>query len=515
MEHLLLYFSIAASVIAIVIVATIGIKAVRKKDVEDSTSFFLSNTSISKSEVVSTLVSTNTALALIVFWFSYLGWFYGLGVAFWLSLFWIMGLELFAFYQSKWKSFPTPNSDNNKVKYQTLHDYVTMNKGNAARRALAIVSILSFILMMTVELTRGIRVLDFDSSNPTTIDKDIIGFIVLIGAGIYAAIGGLKSVIKTDKIQWVITLVALFLALVISIRGIVGESGLFGIVFFPENISLKSFFLIPSQPYLIIGSAFSWSFWFIVTMDMWQRAAAAREIQIVTKKTRLILYPWFIFLTLTSVLIGVFVRVKLSGQLGLTFPAVNFLEILSNGIFDIKFVDYALFIIIFTGFITAMVSTLDTYFVAVSHSIYRDISQRSKNGIVEFERFSRLIVVFITFGIAVAIFPLFLLVSHSALSINSLLYLATSLPFVLLPAILFSAGKSKENNSIPLIFSVVLGLIATSIIIYFVLWKISNSTPEAIGQWYNIMYLAPMIASLCSLVGYGFGYIVKLIKKQK
>ncbi len=514
MENLLLYLSLIVSLIVIAIMIYIGIKAVNRSDTNTSTSFFLSEEPISKNEVVSTLVSTNTALALIVFWFSYLGWFYGLGVAFWLSLFWIMGLEIFALFQKRWNSFPSPESSDNTVKYQTVHDYITMNNGNLARKFLAIVSILSFTLMMTVELTRGIRIIDFKTGTNHALDKDIIAFVILVGAGLYAAIGGLKAVIKTDKIQWVITSIALVIAFIVSISGIIGSSGLFGIVFQPENISLKSFFLLPSQPYLIIGSAFSWSFWFIVTMDMWQRAAAARQIQIVTKKTRLILYPWFVFLTFTSVLIGVFVRVKMNGNFGLTFPAVDFLTILSNGITKSYIFDNVLFILIFVGFTTAMVSTLDTYFVSVAHSIYRDIGKRDEQDANSI-RFSRIIIVFITFGIAVAIFPMFLLVSHSAFSINSLLYLATSLPSVLLPPILISAGRNKKNQAIPLISSVVLGLAGTIVIIYYVLWQLSNASPQEMGKWYNIMYLAPMIASACSLTGYFIGLIIRYLTKKQ
>lgn len=502
MDNLLFYSGLAASVVVTVLLAILGVRGVKKDDSKTETTFFLLPKALSQSELIATLASTNTALALIVFWFSYLGWLYGLGAAFWLSICWIAGLELFAAFQKRWTDFPSVQ-DNGEVKYQTLHDYISPVKGNWARRLLALVSIVSFTLMVTIELTRGMKIIDLVPQSDNTTIRDLVGFLIILSAGIYSAYGGFKAAIKTDFYQWFFTIVALIIVFIIAFMGIRGKENLFGSVYFPENFNLKSFFLIPSQPYFIIGSLFSWSFWFFVTMDMWQRAASARKIEIVTNKTRLYLYPWFIFLSIVSVCIGLYVRVNTAGRFDIYFPTVDFLSIAFSNSWNSLFLKYVSFCLIFTGFVTAMMSTIDTYLVVISHSIFRDIPNRDKLNSLSNLKFSRLFIGLVVVGISLIIFPLFLLVYHTSFSINALLYLATSAPFIILPAVLL---KNKRNNSVSLIASAIFGLICVTAMIFYVLHQISISQPADIGHWYNIMYLIPMLAFLSASLGYFLTY---------
>ncbi len=452
--------------------------------------------------MIATLAATNTALALIVFWFSYLGWLYGLGAAFWLSLCWISGLEFFAHFQKKWADFPTVEK-NNKVKYQSLHDYISPTKGNWARRLLALVSIISFLIMVTIELTRGMKIIDVIPQAEKNTTRDMIGFLIILSAGIYSAYGGFKAAIKTDFYQWYFTIISLVLVGFITFSGIIGKDNLFGSVYSPENFSLKSFFLIPSQPYFIIGSLFSWSFWFFVTMDMWQRAAAARKIEIVTNKTRLRLFPWFIFLSIISVSIGVYVRINTIGRFDITFPVVDFLQIAFTQPWTYPAIKYIFFCLIFSGFISAMGSTIDTYLVVITHSIFRDLPDRNKLHSISSLRFSRIFIGIVVVGLSLIIFPIFLLVYHTNFSINTLLYLATSAPFILLPAIFL---KNNKDKSISLISSVMIGVAGTVVLISYILHKISTATPEQLAHWYDIMYLIPLFAFLISLLGYILAY---------
>ena len=483
----------------------LGLKQKLKPQDFTFTSFFLSKEKISDNEMVATLAATNTALALIVFWFSYLGWFYGLGVAFWLFLFWVFGLEVFAFLQKKWQDYPgTISEGSDDPKYHTLHEYVASSKTDWARRSLAIVSITTFMLMMTVELTRGMRVFDVVNTFGDKSISDSLALVVLLSISIYAAIGGYKAVIVTDKYQLLFCFFAILISLILSLNGIWGTHNLFGNIFSQSDFTFRNFFLL-DEPYLIIGSLFSWSFWFIVTMDMWQRASAARKINLVTKKTRLFLYPWFFFLTITSVCIGVFVRINYPGNFTITFPAVSFLEKVIDNFSNYPLVGGILVTIIFIGFISAMLSTLDTYFISVTQSILRDLPASEVVKSFQNRTFSRWLPIVVVLGISLSIYPIYLLITHSAFSINALLYLATSSPFILLVPILLK----NRNSSYSIIFACLLGFVGLIIIITFILNKIAYSSPEMLGYWYNWLYLAPIFSSFLSLIGFFIGKNLK------
>ncbi|NWF90068.1 MAG: hypothetical protein HXY50_11485 [Ignavibacteriaceae bacterium] len=492
-------------IIVIVFSIILGLKQKLRSQDFTFTSFFLSKERISDHEMVATLAATNTALALIVFWFSYLGWFYGLGMAFWLFLFWVIGLEVFAQMQKKWNDYPGKMAEqHDDPKYHTLHEYIADNKSDWARRSLALVSIITFLLMMTVELTRGMRVFDVVNSANDKSMSDSLALIVLLSISVYSAIGGYKAVIVTDKYQLLFCFFAILISFIIAVHGIWGEKNLFGSIYSPSDFTFSNFFLL-NEPYLIIGSLFSWSFWFIVTMDMWQRASASRKIQLVTIKTRMYLYPWFLFLTITSVCIGAFTRVYFPGDSSITFPTVNFLEKIMQNFALYPIWGGILLIIIFVGFISAMLSTLDTYFIAVTQSILRDLPTSVDVRKFQSKAFSRGVPIFVVIGISLSIYPIYLLVTHSKFSINTLLYLATSAPFILLVPILFK----KINTSYSIILSCLLGFIGLFIIITFLLTKLSTATADMVGYWYNWLYISPLFASFFSLIGFLIGKNIK------
>lgn len=505
------YIGLLVSVLVIIGYSIIGLKSVKREDISTYNNFFLSKAALSVKEVIGTLASTNTALALIVFWFSYLGWSYGIGAAFWLSICWIAGLELFAIFQKKWSEYPTVNQDGT-LKYQTLHEFIAPSSGNWARRLLAIVSIGAFILMVTVELTRGMKIVELLPDGAITdFNRDTFAFILILAAALYAAFGGMKAVVKTDFLQWILCVIAILIALIISASEIIKYGNLFGSVYSPSSFKLKEFLLIPAQPYFIIGSLFSWGFWFFVTMDMWQRSAAARSIRIVTKRTRLILYPWFVVLTCASVFIGLYVRITDPGNYNVLFPAVDFLKIAFQKVWSSNLLKWVAFILIFNGFFSAMISTIDTYLLVISHSVYRDMSDREILITEGQRRFSRFFSSIMIVGVSLIVLPLFLIISHTNHTINSLLYMATSLQFILLPAILLR--KRKDKATFNLILSVIIGLIVTISMIYWNLHNISvaqnNGNIELVMKLYNYMYLIPIVASLSAFIGYLFGYVFK------
>jgi Na+/proline symporter len=490
----------------------VGIKAAKKEkaDTKTATDFFLLPQPLEKKNFFETLAISNAALALIVFWFSYLGWFYGWGALLWLTVCWVLGLELFDCFARKKKGFnfqdfPGAAADNKTVETETLHEYIapkTETKwGIGARRVLACVSIVSFVLMVTVELSRGMRIIDVAGADATG-SRDIIAFAIIAVIAVYSAIGGFRAVLKTDKYQLYITLVALVFTAALAGIGILGKSNLFGTYYAPENFNWKSFLLIPTQWQFIVGSLFSWGFWFFVVMDMWHRTAAQRKMECLPlikengkwKKqgftARAKLYSWFFVLTLASVLIGLYVRVHVEGYSA--FPVVDFLKhAFSNSWGNSSWLQWVVFPVIFTGFITAMMSTIDTYMLVITHSIFCDFAKDKTE--MWFSRFS---VAIIMIGIALVVFPVFLMIYHAPAiqyNINNLLYLTTSIPFVLLPAIFLKKNKDSKRASVSLIVSTAVGFIAVIWSTFYVIYDASLL---------NWLYLVPFFGALVTLIVY-------------
>ena len=501
MNIMLFWIGVGVSFVVTLILMSIGIKAAKKdkEHTKTTTDFFLLPQALSKKNFFETLAISNAALALIVFWFSYLGWFYGWGALLWLTVCWILGLELFDFCVRRkkgfnFRDFPNYDTINNTMQYETLHEYVAPPSKIWARRTLAIVSIVSFLLMVTVELSRGMRIIDIAGTDVTG-SRDILAFVIISVIAIYAAVGGFRAVLKTDKYQLYITLISLIFTATIAGIGIWGKENLFGTYYAQECFNLKSFLLIPTQWQFIVGSLFSWGLWFFVVMDMWHRTAAQRKMDVLpsikTKKgvtTRVKLYLWFFVLTLASVLIGLYVRVNVEGYSA--FPVVDFLKhAFGNSWGNLNWAQWIVFPLIFTGFITAMMSTIDTYMLVITHSIFRDFPKDKTK--MWFSRFS---VAVIMIGIALVVFPVFLLIYHAtSLNINDLLYITTSIPFVLLPAIFFKKNKENKRAEISLIVSAVIGFIS---VLCGTLYITSHE------KWINQLYLVPFYGMAITLIIY-------------
>lgn len=484
-----------------------------RKDIHTLTGFFLAPTPPHKWQIVATLAATNTALALTVFWFSFLGWQYGIGAAFWIFIYWIAGLEVWNWFTRRNTDYPGQTSIAAEPRFQTLHEYVSSRlSGNMARRLLAITSIITFLLMVNVELTRGTNVFRILTPHQPSHIAEIIGLILVLSAAVYAAVGGFKAVIHTDIYQWFFACLGLLIALVYCLIKLPNSWESLGPIWgTSSNFSLADLLLLPRGLLFIFGSLFSWGFWFLVTMDMWQRGASARTLQMVNPSSRKALYPWFAFVSLTSVLIGVTVR-AFDGNQFHPFPAVRFLEIALQSFTNLPFLGPIFFALLFLGFISAMVSTLDTYILVIVHSVFRDLPSNETRGTWIQQSLRKFIVGIATVGIALAGYPIFLLLSRSTFDINALLYIATSLPFVLLPAVLLFRLNSLQNE-VAVSSGVLVGWIGTIVFVFWVLSGIhaNYSKPSELEFWYNLMYMAPMVASICAFTGHFVSYGVSSI----
>lgn len=496
---------------ALLVFLAIGWKARDKSNT--LTGFFLSSTVPSKRHIVATLAATNAALALTIYWHSFLGWRYGMGAAFWLIVCWISGFEVFAALASRFREFPgTIGERGIEPRFQTLHEYLTRGiPGDWSRRGLALVSIVTFLLMITVELTRGSTIFRALSlPNHSTIGETMVLIVILLTA-FYAAIGGFSAVMRTDFPQWLLAAIAVFISLAIAAPRIEWTLRGIGPLAAPGDgtPSILELLLIPSGAAFIIGSLFSWGFWFLVTMDMWQRGAAARSLALVDKRSRSILYPWFILLSTTSVMIGLAVRSH-DPDTFQAFPVVRFLEIVRVEIGAIPFA------LMFLGFTAAIVSTVDVYFLVITHCIFRDLPDSETRKEWHGYTLRRWVVGVSVLGVGLSIYPVFILLANSTFDINALVYIATSLPFVLLPFILLSSKLTLRTPR------VVLGgvLIGTLAVVTFVGWTMagihaSYSNPQSLAKWYDRVYLAPLVAAIGSAVGMAVGWAWFLVGKQR
>ena len=99
-------------------------------------------------------------------------------------------------------------------------------------------------------------------------------------------------------------------------------------------------------------------------------------------------------------------------------------------------------------------------------------------------------------GVAFVIFQLFLIIYHApeaSYNINNLLYLTTSIPFILLPAILLKKNKNNKRSSVSLIVSTIIGFIVVVWSTFYIIYHKEVS---------NQLYLVPFYGALVTFIVY-------------
>jgi len=460
--------------------------------------FFLIDGKLEHRGFWGTMVASNTAVANGFFLYTMLGFYLGWGAFIWSSIFWVVGLAVFALFARRL--------------YPEFGNLVTLNEflGNKSsrfavtvRRAAAVITIVSFLLTLSMELVVGSEVIFAvlranGGAHAVVPDwlKVVVPCLMSLILAVYLAANGFEAVRRSDMIQ-----VALFIPGIIALGFIVLPKAL---PVLPQT-SFKELMLLPKSWSFVVFSLFSWAFWFLVAMDMWVRCAAAGKAKSTGKPIWLSLVMLIPF-TAVAVACGIYVK-ALAGTPYVPKPGDLFLQLLLQnsgvGVWVLSFV--------FVALVAAILSSVDTFLMVVTHSVFADIVHASSDYKVESVNERRRLTTVRMFLLCLPVlcaagFSYVVYVAKS--NVLAMNYMSYSLPLCLLPPVLLGLLKGRISG-VATIAAAVLGFIAVGA--FTVPLTIQIGQGVNVTRNYDLLYATPAISAGAGLVAYIVGAVFEPI----
>lgn len=446
--------------------------------------FLLANLKCSREEFGSSLASTNIPLVLGILFFYQFGQQFGFLVVILLSLIAIIPFALMICMRKRTGKIAIANL--------TLHEiiYFATGKSKASRKTAAIITVISFFLAVGFELYFGSQIIGY----MLQINLSwmwVIGLVLAVIAGIYASFGGLRSVFKTDMLQYIFIFFAIIAAFIIVLTAS-NQNSVQDVKFLFERGQLLDVI------FLVIGSLFFYPLWYFSTMDTWQRQAVSSNIKSVGS-WQFIGGCLVIFIYLGAGFLGAS-KLGMSSETGLVGIIIG---AISSDLWVIR----VFAAVVGIGIISALLSTIDTYSIMGAQALDIDIFGKDWRDDDSSERslIPRRIAVLLFAPISYLVIA-FILVKFIYADPYSLFYVAyaaqSTLAFFVLSGI-FSVSKNnnisgERPNYMTLVtgswglsqrpnysYSIVLGLGACVAITIAILVESSNP----------IIYLTPVIAA--------------------
>ncbi len=282
-----------------------------------------------------------------------------------------------------------------------------------------------------------------------------------IVAVIYTVLGGLKAVIYTDTIQWIVLLAGLIFVGLPFAYVKIGGIEVIKATLAPSFLSLSSITwqMLVNWMFTIIP------IWFI-GMTLYQRIYAAKDTKTAQRGwfiAGLFEYPLMAFV---GVLLGMFARVAMENGLLSGYSLANLdaemgLPILLRTILPVGFLG-----IVLSAYFSAIMSTADSCLMAASGNILTDVLKKhdSKNGL----RYSQILTLVI--GI-LALLIAVIKTSVLELMLHSYSFMVSGMIVPVLAALFL-----KKPNSIAAFVSMIVGG-CTTLTIIFIKTKIDVSLP--------------------------------------
>lgn len=271
-------------------------------------------------------------------------------------------------------------------------------------------------------------------------------------AVVYTVIGGLKAVIYTDTIQWIVLMVGLFFVALPFAYHKIGGMEAINATLPPSFLSLTaiSWQMIVNWMFTIIP------IWFI-GMSLYQRIYAAKDTKTAQRGwfiAGLFEYPLMAFI---GVILGMFARVALEQNLLTGYTISNMdaemgLPVLLRTILPVGFLG-----IVLSAYFSAIMSTADSCLMAASGNIVTDVLKKhnSKNGL----RYSQILTLLI--GMLALLIAL-KMTSVLELMLHSYSFMVSGMIIPVLAALF-----TKKPNSIAALSSMIVGGSTTLSLIIF------------------------------------------------
>lgn len=464
--------------------------------------FFLIDGKLERRGFWSTMVATNTAVANGFFLYIMLGFYLGWGAFIWSSVFWVAGLLIFTLFAKKL----IPHFTN----LVTLNEFLGLASprfGSFVRRAAAVVTILSFLFTLCIELVIGAEVIFAILRVNGTIQavpewlKVAVPCLMSLVIAAYLAASGFEAVRRTDFIQ-----VLLFVPGVLLLGVIVLPKSLASVATTP----VADLLLLSKNWPFVVFSLFSWGFWFLVAMDMWVRCAAAGKAKpsnVPIWWSLVVLIPF----TAVAVACGIYAK-GLSQSPYIPKPGDFFLDLLMHH----SGINVWLLSAIFVALVAAILSSVDTFLMVVAHSFFADILHGGSNYKLvspnERQRLRNVRLFLLALPVLCAAgFSYVVYVAHT--NVLAMNYMSYSLPLCLLTAVLLGLCRGRISGT-GTILSAVLGIVAVGVFTVPITIQIGKGID--VSSNYDLLYATPAVSAFAGLVGYAVGGLIErlLLKHQ-
>lgn len=255
---------------------------------------------------------------------------------------------------------------------ETLKHFFDSNVALAA----GVISLIGYIGFTSSQILAGAKL-----ASATFVEIDTQQAVLLMGviAVVYTVIGGIKAVIYTDTVQWIILMAGLlFIGLPIGYQAIGGYQSIVNVLS-TDFVSLGNV----SWHQLINWAVTIVPIWF-VGMTLYQRIYACKDEQTAKRAWRVAgLFEWPI-MAFMGVLLGLFGRVAFEQNLfsELGFPADSNIDaefglpLLLRSILPVGLLG-----LMMSSYFSAIMSTADSCLMAASGNLTTDILPRLKNRI--------------------------------------------------------------------------------------------------------------------------------------
>jgi len=457
--------------------------------------FFLSGKALNNRSVFHSTFAQGMSLATVFIAFLQLAGVLK-GVLIWASLTYAAGWFAFAFLSKKIA---------NQKSIGTLHDFLGQKfNSNTIVIITSIATSLGFVGILSTELIVGSSI--FSNLNVNNVNFFYYGlFFITLCILIYTTLGGYKAVIKTDIYQSYLIYGATLALVVISLIILKNE----------PTITIKQtfsdFFNFKASSGLLLLNLFLINALFpFVDMSAWQRLIAsknAKESKRGTIKSSIAFMVTWLILIFVSILITY--KVNAASPDGGLFEMFNLLStynINSSIIFVITFVAFA-------GFISAMLSTSDSFLISTSQTLSMDIFYKNTNKSDKYIISRARIQLFLILLIGVS---LSLLLYKSGFKIVDLIFSIYGATLALFPLVLVAFfNKKPEKLKKWGMISVVVGIILAWLNGFYSVFlpqniDILNYFHQGLLSWYknpstfNSPTIAVFSATIIILIGFIF-----------
>jgi len=289
----------------------------------------------------------------------------GLGYVMGLSGSWLLFTGLVGAWASAVLIIPRLKRVDVEEGMMTYPDFLRFRYGSRVALVAALISAIGYLGFTSGQILAGAKLMSGSMINWAPPGMSVTTFsILIIGVVIvaYTVLGGLKAVIYTDTIQWIVLMVGLVVfAIPFTLHEVGGIRGL------REALPASHFSLLNVAPLTLVN-------WFITIAPIWLVGMTLYQRMFATRSTREAQKAWFIaglfeypVMAFSGVILGLMSRVLFPGidpELGVPTLLTSVLPMGLAGI-------------VVASYFSAIMSTADSCIIASSGNVVGDLIQRS------------------------------------------------------------------------------------------------------------------------------------------